>query len=95
MRHRFITLEELSDEATVFGLLDTHKTDYAIGDMFFDDHFRMHQGTVIVCHYDVVAYAVSFVLVCPDALCGGAKIALDALFPSTANTTQGCFADFQ
>lgn len=28
-----------------------------------------------------------------DALCEGAKLALDALFPASANTTQGCFVD--
>jgi hypothetical protein len=44
---RFITLEELSDEESVFTLLDTHVTDYAIGDLFFHDHFRMHQGITV------------------------------------------------
>lgn len=68
---RFVTLESLSDEESVLVLLDTHVTDYAIGDSFFQDHFRMHQ----------------------DALCGGANIALDTLFPSTANSTQGCYND--
>ena len=41
---RFITLEELETEEEVFTLLDTHVTDYKIGDLFFQDHFRMHQG---------------------------------------------------
>ena len=44
--NRFITLDSLSTptEADVFAVLDSYVTDDAIGDAFFQDHWRMRQG---------------------------------------------------
>jgi hypothetical protein len=97
----------LSSEAAVFTLLDSHVIDYAIGDYFFHDHFRMHQGilshspgrvsvddsvTPVAAHSHTHAKSLCR-CAAADALCAGAKLALDILFPQSANSTIGCLPD--